>query len=121
MGGARPHFSTGLSKVDPLPPHPEEDVDADVDQQGDNEGQVEGHHRGVDHKVRVGDGAHHGVVCGKKKKSSRSQFWLGDGGTLLQQTSDPEGSLSSFISCTHTELCSAAQMLLQGWSQVQSI
>lgn len=56
------HFPTGLAKGDPLPPHPEEDVDADVDQQGDDKRQVEGHHRGVDDKVRVGDGAHHGVV-----------------------------------------------------------
>lgn len=61
--GVRQHFAAGLAEGDPLPPHPEEDVDADVDQQGDDERQVEGNHRGVDDKVGVGDGAHHGVVC----------------------------------------------------------
>lgn len=61
--GVRQHFAAGLAEGDPLPPHPEEDVDADVDQQGDDERQVEGDHRGVDDKVGVGDGAHHGVVC----------------------------------------------------------
>lgn len=59
---ARQHLPAGPAEGDPLPPHPEEDVDADVDQQGDDEGQVEGHHRGVDDKVGVGDGAHHGVI-----------------------------------------------------------
>lgn len=61
--GVWKHFPTRLAKGDPLPPHPEEDVDADVDQQGDDKGQVEGNHRGVDDKVGVGDGAHHGVIC----------------------------------------------------------
>lgn len=58
----RLHLSAGLAEDDPLSSHPEEDVDADVDQQSDNKRQVEGHHRGVDHKVWVGDGAHRGVI-----------------------------------------------------------
>lgn len=61
--GVWQHFATGLAEGDPLPSHPEEDVDADVDQQGDDERQVEGNHRGVDDKVGVGNGAHHGVIC----------------------------------------------------------
>lgn len=64
-------FSTsGLAEGDPLPPLPEEDVDADVHQQGDDEGQVEGHHRRVDDKVRVGDGAHRRVVWERKKRTT---------------------------------------------------
>lgn len=61
-GDVGPDLAAGLAEGDPLPTHPEEDVDADVDQQGDDEGQVEGHHGGVDHKVRVGDGADRGVI-----------------------------------------------------------
>lgn len=83
--GVRQHFATGLAEGDPLPSHPEEDVDADVDQQGDDEGQVEGNHRGVDDKVGIGDGAHHGVICAMVQTSIIMQ-------TSVRVTSDTSNS-----------------------------
>lgn len=62
--GLHPH--AGLAEGNPLPPHPEEDVNSDVDQQSDNKREVEGHHRGVNNKVWVGDGAHQRVICVKQ-------------------------------------------------------
>lgn len=121
------HFPAHLSKGDPLPPHPEEDVDADVDQQSDNKRQVEGHHRGVDDKVRVGDGAHQGVICDKRKielckSDSISQGRLKTAGVIyshpltlahaLHFDNDHDDS-ASLLFCRQTELYVAAHIHAQ--------